>query len=229
MRGNSVSNPYNPYGQQQPGYGQQQPGYGQPQPGYGQPQPGYGQPPQDVPQQPGYGQPYGQPQPGYGQPQPGYGQPPGYPPQAGYGQQAYGPGYGMGAYASWGSRVLAALVDAVIVMPAYIILYGIGIAVGGGAGAVLILLGLLSALGVGIWQIYMEGTTGQTIGKRALHIRLIGEQTGQPIGFGMAFLRRLCHVVDSAICYIGYLWPLWDDKSQTLADKIVGTVVIPAQ
>ena len=31
---------------------------------------------------------------------------------------------------------------------------------------------------------------------------------------------------DSIICYIGWLFPLWDSKRQTLADKIMKTVVI---
>ncbi len=30
------------------------------------------------------------------------------------------------------------------------------------------------------------------------------------------------------ICYIGYLFPLWDQKRQTLADKIMHSVVVPA-
>jgi hypothetical protein len=33
--------------------------------------------------------------------------------------------------------------------------------------------------------------------------------------------------VDQLICYVGYLWPLWDGKRQTLADKMLGTVCIP--
>ncbi|MDQ1423726.1 MAG: hypothetical protein QOD72_1224, partial [Acidimicrobiaceae bacterium] len=33
------------------------------------------------------------------------------------------------------------------------------------------------------------------------------------------------HVADSIICGIGYLFPLWDVKRQTLADKIMKTVV----
>ncbi len=56
----------------------------------------------------------------------------------------------------------------------------------------------------------------------------MSQETGQPIGTGMAFVRDICHFVDGIICDIGYLWPLWDDKRQTLADKIVKTVVIPA-
>ena len=28
-------------------------------------------------------------------------------------------------------------------------------------------------------------------------------------------------------CYFGWLFPLWDAKRQTFADKIIGTVVVP--
>ena len=57
-------------------------------------------------------------------------------------------------------------------------------------------------------------------------MKLIGEQTGQPIGAGMSFVRQLAHIVDSLLCYLGYLWPLWDRKRQTFSDKIMSTVVI---
>ena len=61
---------------------------------------------------------------------------------------------------------------------------------------------------------------------RALGIRLVGEQTGQPIGPLLAFARDLAHIVDGIICYVGFLLPLWDAKRQTLADKLVKTVVV---
>ncbi len=57
--------------------------------------------------------------------------------------------------------------------------------------------------------------------------RLLSEETGQPIGTLNAFLRDLCHIIDAIICYVGFLFPLWDAKRQTLADKIMKTVVIP--
>ena len=53
------------------------------------------------------------------------------------------------------------------------------------------------------------------------------EKTGQPIGFGLSIVRQLAHIVDAIICYIGYLFPLWDAKRQTLADKIMTTVCLP--
>lgn len=96
-------------------------------------------------------------------------------------------------------------------------------------GSMLYLLGALAGIGWSVYNRWMQqGTTGQSLGKRITKIKLVGESTGQPIGAGMAFLRDLAHFVDGIICYVGYLWPLWDDKSQTLSDKIIGTVVINA-
>ncbi|BAW04056.1 RDD family protein [Nocardia seriolae] len=197
------------------------------------------------PQQPGYGQ---QPPPGYGQPPP----PGGYPGQpVDYGYQP-APGYGaypQPPYASWGARVGAYIVDFLIASLPVLILYGIGFAIGfkdadcvtehtdtsystscsgglSGAGIALIALGVLYGLVVGFYLIYLEGKTGQTPGKKMLGIRLVREADGQPLGFGMAFVRRICHVVDALPCYIGFLWPLWDAKRQTFADKILSTIVV---
>lgn len=227
------------YGQPQPGYGQAPPpsGYGQPQPGYGQPgygqpQPGYGQapPPSGYGQQePGYGQPqpgYGQPQPGYGQPQPGYNQP-GYN-QPGYGQQqAYGMppadfGYNnqYGQLASWGIRVGSYLIDAA----PNIVLAIIGFALSSASG-ILYVLCMLISLGWAVYNRWIEGGKGQSLGKKVLHLHLLSEKTGQPIGTANAFLRDVAHIIDGVICYVGFLFPLWDAKRQTLADKIMSTIV----
>ncbi|QKW39868.1 RDD family protein [Actinomadura sp. NAK00032] len=228
-----MGNPYDPYGQQ-PGYGQQQPGYGQQppaQPGYGQPpaQPGYGQPPA----QPGYGQPPAQP--GYGQQppaQPGYGAP-AAPAQPGY-QEVHHHHYGStGQLAEWGSRAGGYIIDYLIFAGPVFVLYLLSLLLtssGSGGAAVLgllfMLVGLALSVAGGLWICYQEGTTGQSIGKRQMGIRLVSAQTGQPIGFGMAFVRKIAHIADSFLCYIGFLWPLWDDRKQTFADKICNTIVV---
>jgi len=61
------------------------------------------------------------------------------------------------------------------------------------------------------------------------HLRpaAVSEKTGQPIGFGVSVVRQIAHAVDAIICYIGFLFPLWDAKRQTLADKIMSTVCLP--
>ncbi|MFC1417071.1 RDD family protein [Streptacidiphilus cavernicola] len=237
--------PNNPYAQQPPQ--QPQPGYGYPQQPPAQPQ--YGYPQQGVPPQAGPQDPYAQQPPqGYGYPQDG-----GVPQQPGYGGYQANPygmaGYGQGAYASWGQRVGAFLIDAVIVGLIPFILYIIAVVAlassihttydsngypitttsgGGGSGIAIVVAWLILIAGT-LVLCHREGTTGQTPGKKMLNISLVRESDGQFVGMGMSFVRRLAHFVDGAICWVGYLWPLWDAKGQTLADKIVSTVVVKTQ
>ncbi|MEV7179089.1 RDD family protein [Kitasatospora sp. NPDC093679] len=208
------------------------------------PAPGYGYPQQAPPPAPGYGYPQQAPPPA-----PGYGAPGGYgiPPQPGpYGNAAQVQQF----YAGWGSRVAAYIVDYLIVGVPAGIFYGIGAAVGiskaecttdpttytysctgggvSGAGMAIMAIGWLLAIAGGLWLIHREGTTGQTPGKKMVNIRVLREADGQPLGFGMAFVRKICHAVDG-ICCLGYLWPLWDAKKQTFADKIMSSVVVKSQ
>lgn len=221
----SFGNPGNPYGQQPPPAP-----YGTPQ----QPAP-YGYPQQAAP---GYGYPQ-QAAPGYGPPQamPG----PGYPQQSG---MPVGPG----AYASWGSRFGAFLIDFLVAGLVPLIAVFVAIALEQSLQGCLgdsacqasrekvrvpIIIGLLviALLWAVIAQIVIlvkEGK-GASPGKKAMKIRLIREENGQPLGFGRALLRRICHALDSAPCSIGYLWPAWDAKGQTFADKVMRTVVVSTE
>jgi len=166
------------------------------------------------------------------------------------------PGQGpWGPLAGWGSRVGAMLIDTLLQLIGMVpYLIGLGLFVAGApdtpsrydattgtmtdtttgdanvglmvAGGVLVLVGLVSLIGIQVWnRCFKQGRTGQSIGKKALGLKLVDERTGQPIGAGMAFVRDLAHVLDGFF-YIGYLWPLWDDKRQTFADKVLNTVVV---
>jgi uncharacterized RDD family membrane protein YckC len=210
-------------------------------PTWGSPPPGdQGGTPPPPPPPPGYGPPAGQ---GYSDPYAGQQTDPYAGQQADpYAGQAQG---GLG-YATWFQRVGAYLVDALLLLPAYVLVF-IGIAVGtsgattttdpttgavsteGGnpVGFVIIGLGYLVMFGILIWNQYVrQGRTGWSIGKQVLGIRLLKEDTGQPMGAGMCFVRSIVHIVDALPCYIGFLWPLWDAKRQTFADKIMTTVVV---
>jgi uncharacterized RDD family membrane protein YckC len=201
---------------------------------YGQPAAAPGAP--QAPQQP-----YGQPAPGYPPQAPGFGQqlaqPPGYPPQQpGYPPQAPG-GYGhpQGApyqyggpyqYASWGQRVVAGLVDyGILAVIAGIIA---GVAIGSGAVGLIGIVSLLNLVNVFYNICYLGGVQGQTFGKKAAGIKLIREDSGQPVGYGLAFGRAILHIVDVLPIYIGFFAPLWDAKRQTFSDKIVNTLVVVA-
>jgi uncharacterized RDD family membrane protein YckC len=132
-------------------------------------------------------------------------------------------------YSDWITRVGAYLIDAVPVIGAAIVVYILEIIIGSVILDVLLSLVLfVGAIGYLAWNRWIQGGQGQTIGKKMMNIKLISEETGQPIGTMNAFVRDLCHFVDGIICDIGYLFPLWDVKRQTLADKIMKTVVVPA-
>jgi uncharacterized RDD family membrane protein YckC len=89
---------------------------------------------------------------------------------------------------------------------------------------------VLAGLAYLVWNYgYRQGRTGSSIGKSVLKFKVVSENTGEPIGFGMSVLRQIVHVIDIAIFYIGYLFPLWTAKRQTLADKIMATVCLPLE
>ncbi|MEU7108837.1 RDD family protein [Streptomyces stramineus] len=151
--------------------------------------------------------------------------------------------------AGWWARVGANLIDGVVMSLVPMVCYFGGIAVlfadtfdcmdrtdkyaedcepsgaAIGGGLALFAVGAVLSIAITLWMLYRQGKTGQTLGKRALSISVVRETDGMPTGFGMAVVRYLCHFIDS-ITFVGYLWPLWDDKKQTFADKMVGTVVI---
>lgn len=225
----------------------------QPPPG-GYPPPGGGQqyPPQQPP--PGGQYPPQQPPPG-GYPPPG-GQPPpgGYPPPGQ--QYATIPVAPWGApLASWGKRVGAAIIDAFVVgIPAVIIMFAAGVgafasadldcvfnpATGvtectGGDSSFFVAIALTQGIPLLVFAVYgtfMNGSErGQTVGKMALKIQVRDEATGGPIGYGKAFLRWLVGAGLSLVtCGLGglvdVLFPLWDNKRQTIHDKAVSSLVV---
>lgn len=215
----------------------------------GAPQDPSGQPlPPTPPPAPAYGQPSAPPPP----PQPGYGAPAA---PTGYGAAPAGYGYGAPTppYASWGARAGAIIIDMLIGAAASIPFYvGYGLFIAGASagtseydpntgmyttgepngalmaiGGILAFLGFLVILAFLFWNYGLkQGKTGYTIGKGVLGIKVVKEADGQVLGTWFSIGRFFVHYLDSLACYIGYLWPLWDDKRQTFADKILSTIVI---
>ncbi|GAA4520324.1 hypothetical protein GCM10023191_097130 [Actinoallomurus oryzae] len=85
-----------------------------------------------------------------------------------------------------------------------------------------------------IYFTWQHGKWGQTLGKRALGIRLVRAQDGGPIGYGKAAWRVLfTYLITYVTCGLGGLlddlWILWDPRKQALHDKVVKTYVIKAE
>ena len=87
---------------------------------------------------------------------------------------------------------------------------------------------LTTVLGLIYYTVLEGGPTGQTVGKRALGIRVFDFRGGPgPIGYPRALLRQVVKYISGAVILIGYLWMLWDREKQTWHDKAAGSVVVP--
>jgi uncharacterized RDD family membrane protein YckC len=136
-------------------------------------------------------------------------------------------------YAPWAPRVGAALIDSLAFLPFYLAGWlidgpraGSGTISRGGAGFWALVAAGVLAFGINRW--FVAGRTGQSLGKRAMGLSLLRPGTARPVGVGRAFLRDLAHLLDTAICYLGFLLPIWDRRRQTIADKVVNSVVVRA-
>ncbi|HEY3181255.1 MAG TPA: RDD family protein [Gaiellaceae bacterium] len=125
-----------------------------------------------------------------------------------------------GARASFGRRLGAWLIDVILIdiVSAIILLAG-------GRGVAYV-------VGIVLWLAYFtyfEGSdTGQTLGKRALGIRVYDFAGGAgAIGYGRGFVRAIMKYISGIPCALGYLWMLWDKEKQTWHDKVATTVVVP--
>jgi uncharacterized RDD family membrane protein YckC len=86
---------------------------------------------------------------------------------------------------------------------------------------------LYLALSIAYFGYFEGGESGQTLGKRALGIRVIDFRAGGPIGFGRGALRYIGKILSGIPIALGFLWMLWDREKQTWHDKIATTVVVP--
>ncbi len=218
-----------------PAGGGQEPGY--PPPGQAYPPPG--------PHYPPPGQAYPPPGTGYPPPAPGYGQPAGYPPAYGpYAPDPGGPGGGQGplprdpALAEWWQRLLARLVDGVVIsillIPLWLVifvsLYSRMIRLGqqaqyanpGSQAAFnqavnhmftdmfgsILLLVLITSVVTFGYDWLQHALWGRTIGKRVLGTRVVTADTRSRISVGAAGGRAAVYALPGLVPTIGGIFAL---------------------
>jgi len=154
---------------------------------------------------------------------------PGYP-------QAFAAGY-----ASWGSRAVGYLIDGVLVGGVMLLLYfmlaGVltsmarmaGREFSGGVCCMFLVLFPLATLLVGFYnRVYLIAQRGASIGQGVVKIKVL-DANGNLLSQGAAFIRLLVTVAMGMVPFlplVDYLWPLWDQRGQTLHDKAVNCYVV---
>lgn len=148
-----------------------------------------------------------------------------------YGAPNFGTGVSVSTYATWWQRVAATLLDGLVIFAAAIpaaILAAVLIAINETLGAIVAIILYLVVLIAAVYLLsWAQGTTGQTPGKRLMGIQVVRDGSGEFMGGGLGLGRYLLSFINSLPLYLGWLWPLWDAKNQTLVDKMLGTVVVP--
>jgi uncharacterized RDD family membrane protein YckC len=143
-------------------------------------------------------------------------------------------------FAPHGGRLVAYIVDAVIIAAILIVAFIIFAAVGafslagsgdiGGFTALIIsLLAVFTfvvALGYFPW---FWARTGQTPGMRMFRLRVVRDRDGGPIGAGTAIIRYIVFAFINSIVFgipLGFLWVLFDSRRRGWHDLVAGTVVV---
>jgi uncharacterized RDD family membrane protein YckC len=76
-----------------------------------------------------------------------------------------------------------------------------------------------------VYFTWFHGSSGQTPGKILLRLRVV-QATGEPMTFGIAFLRWVGYVISKLAVYLGFIWIALDRRKQGWHDKIAQTVVV---
>lgn len=138
-------------------------------------------------------------------------------------------------YATWGSRVAASLLDGlalgipVVIVTKIIdsILFVPISAITTDKALITFVFNLLDCVIMGLVIAHFVSKTGQTPGKKWMHIKIVDNTTKLPPVYKRAFLRATVGVLLDVFVF-GVLWPLFDGQKQTPHDKFANTVVIKA-
>lgn len=137
--------------------------------------------------------------------------------------------------ATWGKRFLGYLVDLVVILsPVILVILGLSAVTLFTATAPDVALWFMlmsSALAASallyLWdRVWLQGRTGQSLGKRYAHSAVVAEGTRTPIGAGKSFLRDIAKLVDTAAIFLGWFAPLWSPTNQTFSDRLLHTDVL---
>jgi len=133
-------------------------------------------------------------------------------------------------YEGVGRRAVAATIDGIVFSIVYFVVSFVIFLLAGrtkapGFEVIYVAIGLSSLLAFGYFVV-LEATTGATLGKMALGMRVVKED-GSPCDWKASLIRNLLRVIDGLFGYLLGAILIWtSDKTQRLGDRVAKTVVI---
>ena len=162
------------------------------------------------------------------------------------------PPIAFGGYASWADRAIGYIIDSLFVAAVAVVLLvllgglfggmatmgtlggsdGLGALAGGlpsGLCCAMIVIFPAATLLVGLYnRVYLVSQRGYSIGQGVMKLKTI-DANGRLLTQGNALIRLLAQAALGFIPFAGVLdllWPLWDERRQTLHDKAIGSFVV---
>lgn len=140
-------------------------------------------------------------------------QPAGWAPQP----QQVGPAPGL-VYGGFWIRLVALIIDWIILIVVNFICSAIGISALGG----------LIAL---VYIVVCWGVLGQTVGMMPFQLRIVRAADGGKLTWGNVAMRIVGWIIEALLCIVvigilGFIWAAFDARKQAWHDKIGGTVVV---
>jgi uncharacterized RDD family membrane protein YckC len=125
------------------------------------------------------------------------------------------------SFAGIGKRFVASLVDSIIILAALGLIAVVALDL---SLTSYIILFLLMFFGQWVYFAWMESTSGATLGKKVMQVRVV-DLEGNPVSFARASGRYFGKYL-SAILMIGYIMAFFTEKKQALHDLLAGTLVV---
>lgn len=139
-------------------------------------------------------------------------------------------------YASPAARLIAYIIDVVIIgfivgifyaVGFYLLMGGISDGSASGPGAAIGMLVMVIGFVIGFfWKPWFWSHGGQTPGYKVIGMQVVRAADGGPLSLGNAILRLIGYAVSAIVFYIGFIWIIFDAQRQGWQDKIASTVVI---
>ncbi len=136
--------------------------------------------------------------------------------------------------ATTGDRFVAVLIDSIIIYAAVLLfaipvglfgIFGFGFFFGLLWGAFLFLGWLVGLL----YFSFFEGTSGQTLGKQLVGIKVVDEVTERPPPIEQALLRNILRIIDELLFYlVGFILIETQPNKKRLGDIVAKTIVVKA-